>query len=402
MQTDSYAKPFYIFFLLIPAGISQGFVSVALPYLLTEKGFSVQLAAEIVAFGLSANLWRFLGGPIADASLTLKKWFWIGLSATVLTLFLLCIINYSQQQTTLIFILVFISQVAATLTMLPVGGIMANRIAPHEKGAAAGWFQAGNLGGTGIGGGIGLWLAIHYNTIVAAIVLIVIMLLCTWPLFKIKDVISNENKLLHEIKKVGIDIIEMIKMPVALFTVLLISLPIGTGAISYLWSAVGKDWHANVDTIALTTGILSGVFSALGSAAGGYMADKMGVWSSYFITGILSAVTAIVMAVCNYSPVVFIVGVLVYAFVLGMCYAAFSATLLFAIGKKSASTKYSLLSSFANLPVVYMTATVGWAHDYKGNRFMLFTEAFAAIAAVAVCVIIYSWMKRRHWIVKPE
>ena len=49
--------------------------------------------------------------------------------------------------------MLFISQVAATFILLPVGSFMANRIEEGHKGRAAGWYQAGNLGGMGLGGG---------------------------------------------------------------------------------------------------------------------------------------------------------------------------------------------------------------------------------------------------------
>src|SRR5436189_3514314 len=61
--------PFVFFFLVLPYGISSGFVSITLPFILTRVGFSVALAASIVAIGVSANLWRFLwdrGGPNFD------------------------------------------------------------------------------------------------------------------------------------------------------------------------------------------------------------------------------------------------------------------------------------------------------------------------------------------------
>ena len=38
---------------------------------------------------------------------------------------------------------------------------MAYMTASQQQGRAGGWMQAGNLGGGGIGGGAGLWLAQH-------------------------------------------------------------------------------------------------------------------------------------------------------------------------------------------------------------------------------------------------
>jgi hypothetical protein len=52
--------PVIFFFLVLPYGISSGFVSITLPFILTRTNFSVAIAASIVAIGVSANLWRFL------------------------------------------------------------------------------------------------------------------------------------------------------------------------------------------------------------------------------------------------------------------------------------------------------------------------------------------------------
>jgi len=92
-----YTKPFYMFFLILPMGISQGFVTVALPFLLSKNGVPVALTASIVAIGLSANLWRFVWGPVVDLSLSLHKWFWLSLLVTIASLLLLCFIPFTQK-----------------------------------------------------------------------------------------------------------------------------------------------------------------------------------------------------------------------------------------------------------------------------------------------------------------
>src|SRR5205814_4478654 len=71
---------------------------------------------------------------------------------------------------------VVISQVAGTLIVLPVGGLMAHTVAENAKGRAAGWYQAGNLGGNGIGGGVGVWLASHFSKEIASGALAIAML----------------------------------------------------------------------------------------------------------------------------------------------------------------------------------------------------------------------------------
>ena len=55
------------------------------------------------------------------------------------------------------------------------------------------------------------------------------------------------------------------------------------------------------------------------------------------------------------------------------------------------ATKYSLLASLGNLPVVYMTAFDGWAHDKYNSKYMLLAEAIAGI----LFVLIFFFILRR-------
>src|SRR5438105_2699534 len=163
MHSRESIRPFLFFFLDLPSGISSGFASITLPFVLTQTGLHVAGTSATFAHGVSAKLWRFLWGPVADLTLTARRWYLIGLITTAATLFLLSVIPLRTSSSGLIYAVVFISQVASTLVMLPLGGMMAHTVAEEAKGRAAGWYQAGNLGGNGIGGGAGVWLAAHYS-----------------------------------------------------------------------------------------------------------------------------------------------------------------------------------------------------------------------------------------------
>ncbi len=389
MSQQSFTKPYYFFFLVLPYGISIGFATVVLPYLLTQKGFTVAQSASIVAIGVSSNIWRFLWGPIADITLSLRKWYWIGAIACIATLLLLCLIPYNTKQITLLTIIVFISQVAATFVVLPLGGLMAIRVEPSKKGRAGGWYQAGNLGGVGLGGGAGLWLASHYNLNIVAITLCGLSILTALVIIKIEDVKSKEGSTIaHEVMVMGKEMLRMIKVPIFLFIIILFLMPIGTAGIANLWSAIASDWHSGPNTIALVTGALSGIISALGCVVGGWASDKWGIWWGYLGAGGLFCIVTTAMAAMPYQPYVYITGVLIYAFIYGLVNAAFSAMALYATGTKLAATKYAVISSIANIPVVFMIDADGWAHDKYGSKFMLVFEAVVAIVFIAIALAI--------------
>ena len=389
MREPGSTKPVTFFFLVLPYGISSGFVSITLPFILTRAGFSVAMAASIAAVGVAANLWRFLWGPVADLTLSARRWYLLGLATAAGTLFLLGFIPLQQSAVGLLMAVVFISQVAGTLIVLPVGGLMAHTVADEAKGRAAGWYQAGNLGGTGVGGGAGVWLASHFSKEAAGGALAIAMLASAAAIYFASDVrIVSTETIGQRLRLLGRDLVDMLRSAIPLFTIILVCSPIGAGAMNGLWSAVAPDWKAGPDRVALVAGLLNGVISAVGCVAGGWIADRVGRWWAYFGSGVALAVVAIVMAVIPRTPQTFALGVLAYALLVGVAYAAFSAIVLFAIGRGAASTKYAALSSLGNIPVVYMTALNGWVHDRFGTAWMLHGEALLALGCIVLALAV--------------
>jgi MFS family permease len=272
---------------------------------------------------------------------------------------------------------------------------MAHCIEDSKKGIASGWYQAGSLAGVGFGGGVGLWLATHYSVIIAGLLLGTVSIVFAFSILLIKDIQSSgEKKIVQEIAGMGKDIFAMLKVPTTLFVIVLISFPIGSGAAANLWSAIAQEWKIDSDTVALVTGILSGLASALGCIVGGFIIDRWGVWMAYLGTGAICAFITLIIALMPLQPTVFICGVLVYTFGFGLISAAFTAVILFAIGKKNVATKFSLLASLGNFPVVYMTAFDGWAHDKYNSSYMLVGEA--GIGFLSVLLLFWVLQKMQH------
>lgn len=387
MRKAGSTAPFAFFFLVLPAGMSSGFVTIALPFILTRAGFSVATAGYVVALGISANFFRFLWGPVADFTLTPRRWYLAGLLITAGTILLLGWIPLNPQRTEFLKTVVFISVVAATLTVLPLGGLMAYTVGDDQKGRASGWFQAGNLSGNGIGGSIGIWLAAHYSKGIAVGAISAAIVACILALPFVSDVRPiSEETLRQRIRFLGKDILAMFLSATPLFIVLLVCSPIGAGAMAHQWGAVWPDWHTTPDTVALVIGLFAALIGTVGCITGGLVADRIGVWSTYFGSGIGMALVALIMALAPRAPGAFAAGVLAYSFMLGWAYAAFSALVLFAIGRGAASTKYALLSSLGNLPVAYMIALDGWVHDQHGASSMLYFDALSGIVFIVIAI----------------
>lgn len=359
--------------------------------MLVQNGFTVAAVASITALGLSSNLWRFAWAPMTDLTLTLHKWYWIGVIFCAVSLLALCFIPLNFKLTALLTVVVFISQIANTFVIAPVGGFMAKTVKTEQKGRASGWFQAGNSGGIGIGGGAGIWLSTHFSYQIAIIVLSVIIMVCVIGLYFVPQVYAEKAESLKaKFRSIYVDVKDMFRSRVAIFTTVLIVTPIGAGAATYVWSSVGTDWKVTPDTIALVTGALSGLIGVIGCVIGGWVADKVGRWWAYFGSGILMALVTLAMCISAFTPFTYTTGVLFYAFTYGFANAAFTAVVLHAIGKGLASTKYALLSSVSNLGPVYMTALDGYLHDKYNIKFMLMGETVLGIVFTIILLIVLS------------
>jgi len=147
--------------LIIPFGVTNGYVSVTLGYLLAHAGVSAQSVAALVAVYFVPQTWKFLWAPVADLTLTRKRWYLLSTALCMLGLIGLGAIAPQEKSLPLLSAVAFGASLATTFLAMSVESLMAYGTHEAERGRAGGWFQAGNLGGTGLGGGAGLWMAEH-------------------------------------------------------------------------------------------------------------------------------------------------------------------------------------------------------------------------------------------------
>jgi MFS family permease len=172
--------------------------------------------------------------------------------------------------------------------------------------------------------------------------------------------------------------------PSGYLALLVVFLPIGTGAASNLFAAVAPQWNASALTVAVINGALGGAISAFGCIVGGYLCDRFNRKFAYIAYGLILAFCAIAMAVCPHNEPSFIACTVAYAFGSGLCFAGFSAVTLEAIGHGAAATKYNLFASLSNMPIAYMTAMEGWVNSRWGVTGFLYIEAVMSVVSLFV------------------
>src|SRR4029079_15819906 len=84
-----------------------------------------------------------------------KTWYLIGSLLSALGILATGMVPAAAANLPLLSTIVLVSSFGSTFLGMPTESLMAFGTREEHKGRAAGWFQAGNLGGGGIGGGGG-------------------------------------------------------------------------------------------------------------------------------------------------------------------------------------------------------------------------------------------------------
>jgi len=383
--------PFVFTILIIPFGAGTGFVTVALAFLATKRGLSVQQGAELVALSVLPQVWKFFWSPVADTTLSRRRWYLIANGVVALGMLAMAAVPLGPDRLVLMQGLVLVTSFAATFVGFATEAFVAHLTPEPDRGRVSGWFQAGNLGGSGLGGGLGLWLL---DTLPAGweagVILAVAMLACNGALAFLPDVPAESRgaSLGGAIRNLGADLWSVLWSRNGFLCAALCIVPVGTGAASAVLTQaeVAAHWGAGAGTVELVQGFLGGLISMAGCIVGGYGCNRWGSRRAYLGYGLVMAAVALAMAGLPATPLVYVVGCMTYWFTTGLTYAAFTGFVLEAIGAGNAATKYNGFASLSNTPIWYMGLVLAAVVTHAGPVTMLVAEAAFAVVGVLVFI----------------
>jgi PAT family beta-lactamase induction signal transducer AmpG len=369
--------------LLMPFGISTGYVGITLTFLLGSHGMAALAIASLMALSTFPQTFKVLWAPIIDTTLTPKRWYLIGAFGVGATIIAMSVIPAPAKAMALLGALVMVSSVASTFTSMASETFMAN-LAADQQAKASGWSQAGNFAGGGLGGALGLYLAEHVKAQwVSGAALGVFCMVCALPLLWLTaQTRTHMRPTLHEtMGEVARDVWHVVRARAGLLVILLMLLPLGSGGAATTMTAKAGEWRVGADLVESVGGVMSGLVSAIAAVAGGYLMGRLDRRTVYCIFGMMVGLVLIPTAFAPRTPMTWIVSSLGYAAIIAACYTAYSAVVLEAIGKGAAATKFNLMASVSNVPVLYMPLVDGWLHDTHGTNAMFFGETAISIAA---------------------
>jgi hypothetical protein len=379
--------------LMIPFGAAGGFVTVALTFLATKNGLSITQGALLGAASLVAQWLRWLWAPLVDITLTPPRWYNISNIFIAITLLAMSAVHMTPATLPLLLLLIALSSLATTVLAMAAEAVMTVCTPAQHIGRVSAWQQAGNLGGTGLGGGLGLYMLEHLpSPWMAGAIMAILMLLCGWgwrwvPAVRLH---SGQGSAAQAVAGVVRELWQMLRGRGGMLAALLLLMPLGTGAASGVLTqaAVAARWGADANAVALTQGILSGVVTAVGCFIGGWWCERVHPRTAYMAVGLLLGGVDLAMVAAPATVDMYVGISMVYSLGVGVAYAAYAAVVLDAIGVTAAATKFSVMASLANFPIWWVGLLLGWMADHHGAQVMLETEAALSVLGVGIFWIV--------------
>jgi MFS family permease len=395
LEPRSRVHPIVWLILFLPFGATSGFVQVTIGFLAKQQGIGDATIASLVAINLLPHTFKFFWAPLPDTLLTRRTWY---LASNIVSSITLIAVGWAPVQSdtiSLLRTLIFVNAVAITFLGMATEGLMAIVVTDDERGRAAGWLQAGNLGGSGVGGGLALFLAQRIGPHLGVTVTAVALLACSICLLFVDEPRHQHASLLQAFRNVVLDLWDtIIRTRQGLLAMILCFLPVGAAAAVGLFSAIAGRWQTSADSVALYTGVLGGLVSAVGCLGGGWLSDQMDRKRAYALTGFFLAVVAAGMAVGPHNEFGYATFTLAYQFGSGLAYGAFTGFVLEAIGRGAVATKYNALASLSNIPIGYMTEIDGWASEKWNPDVMLWVDGASEVVAGIIFLAI-AWLLLR-------
>lgn len=359
-------------------------------------GMSDGVIAAMIAMNVLPHTWKFLWAPVVDTLWNGRGWYISANLISSLAIMALGLVPITPENVNLLTAIIFINGLSTTFVGMTTESLMAHLTPLEDRGRAAGYSQAGNVGGALVGG-IALNIAEAVEKqYVPAFIVGVGLLACSGVLLTMPAPPKTKPQgLAIAFRELTADIWSILGSRSGVFAIILCFMPIGAGAAANLFAAMAGDWQASPSVVGFSNGLGSGVGAIAGCLVGGKLSDVMNRRNAYAASGVILAVITFAMAMGPRAPWAYVVFILLYNFGVGMCYATFCAFVLEIIGKGAAATKYNIFASLANIPIYAMGRFDGYVSDHHGRTTMLWFDGGAGVVGAVFVVLAALVLLRR-------
>jgi MFS transporter, PAT family, beta-lactamase induction signal transducer AmpG len=378
---------------LTPLGFYYGYISTAIPILLSARGNSVGSIAGIQATAFSPTFWAFALCPILEVRFSRRTYAFLFamLSAVCLAASTLLV-----GQLGVFTAVVTFGCVSTVLFGSAVSGWLADVIKDRDYNQVGAFSNIANLGAAGVFSALSVVLIRRVSADSAALLLATILLIPTSLLLFIPVPPRAIRAASEAFRTLYRDVVYACRRPGFLIGMVCFLSPTACFALTNIFSSLGRDFGVSEKWVTSINGPSVAAFCSLGCLAGIWLCHRYRRQTVYVLAGLGGAMAAGGLMVSPHTLVYYAAGVVVYNFFQGINYAAFGA-LQFEIvgpGNPLAATQMALLSAALNVPITYMTAVDGHFHTTHGLNGMLLVDAGSSVAMGTVLLLVFRGISR--------
>jgi PAT family beta-lactamase induction signal transducer AmpG len=396
------SPPLPLFSLLeAPYGM-QAAVAVLVPmFLLRSAGLPIDQAGAISAFCLLPATFYFAYSPLVDFFVRRRTWLLLGLVVSAVLCGLAVGLSGSTGRLSLLTGLLFAGTAASMLISAATGGLMASLLDAQGKSRVGAWVQIGNLGANALFFGLLLFVYPHLSRPLLGWFTGLVILLPGLAVFAVREPLREPAGQTYgrtygsTMRGIGRELRATFLSLRSVPGILLLVSPLGTGAITTVLSGLTRDYGAGADQLGFANGWGGGLLTATGALCVLLMPARWNRMLPYALSGIVYGAVSLLIGAGPLRPMTLIAGMLASNFAQGICYAAYTGVILqtMGIGGRCQSSRYTILNSIGNLPVVYMTVLESLAAAHFGAHAVgVFDGAFNLLTA-AIFFAWWAWAK---------
>jgi len=377
---------------VVANGVIQGGV---LAYLLSVQGIGSGRQSHMM-FLLGLPTWLyFLWSPITDFFMRRRTWLLVGglLAAVAMA----ASFHQPNLSSTAAMSLMLLSACCSQLVVSSCGGMLGAMRVERSRRIGSSFYQAGSMGF----GALAAWVLVKLSYSGAGretLGLTAAALIGVPTLFSLvapRQEVIAEGSFAGTMHRVWMECKSTFGRWEAVPYVACVVFPMASGAAAGLLTGVAKQYGVNGNNVAWMNGLAGGLLMAGGSAVAAILPTRVRATVMYMVVALVNCATLCVLWLGPLRPSTYYLGVTLYLFTLGTCYAMFTAVVLEFLGHsgKSGSGRYSIINSLGNVPVQYMLLIDGWGGDRWGGRGLAGSEA--VVGAVGAVILLAYFVTRK-------
>jgi PAT family beta-lactamase induction signal transducer AmpG len=372
---------------VVANGVIQGGV---LAYLLSQQGVGSGGQSHLIGLLALPTSFYFLWSPVTDFLVRRRTWLLVG---GVLSALMMAAAFHQKNLTSRGSVaLMLLSACLCQFVVSSCGGMMGAMRSERGRQVAGSFYQAGSMGL----GALSAWVLVYMSSRVGRgalgwIAAGLIGVPALFALFAPEQEVVEAGEFGDTMARIWMECKATFFRWEALPYVACMTFPMASGSAVGLLSGVANQYSVSGDSVAWMNGLAGAVLMAAGSAAMAMFKPRMRAAVMYMVVSLVNCAALAVLWLGPLRPSTYYVGVMLYLFTVGSCYAMFTAVVLEFLGDsgKSGSGRYSIINSLGNLPVLYMLQVDGWGGDKWGGRGLAGVEC--VVGAIGA-VVLLGWL----------